>query len=275
MTANSGYDFRALFTEEVRLAEGVMDLPRAALYLAGEEYPDLEPDHYLRRMDDMADEVRSLAGGSVGLATLARTFNRYLFDVKGFSGNTGDYYDPANSFLNRVMDTGIGIPITLSVLYLGVAARLALNCRGIGMPGHFLVKIEELDLYMDPFHGGQLLSAADCRRLAKQLFGSNLEWDERYLASTPPISILARMLNNLRIIYSQRRDLGRLAAVLERMMLIDPSNPALYRDLAICYVEQGDNAAAVRLLEGLINLSTSERDVAAARNLINSILSSG
>ena len=205
MTPDSGYDFRTLFAEEVRLPAGDMDLPRAALYLSGEEYPDLDPDHYLRRMDDMAAEVKSLAGGSAELAALARTFNDYLFDVKRFSGNTGDYYDPHNSFLNRVMDTGIGIPITLSVLYLGVAARLGLDCHGVGMPGHFLVKIEELDLYVDPFHGGQLLSAGDCRRLAEQLFGSNLEWDEGYLSPTPPISILARMLNNLRIIYSQQK----------------------------------------------------------------------
>ena len=240
--------------------------------MAGEEYPALEPGHYLRQMDDMAAEVRALAGESAGKETLSRTLNDYLFDVKGFSGNTGDYYDPDNSFLNRVMETGIGIPITLSVLYLGVAARLGLNCHGVGMPGHFLVKIEELDLYMDPFHSGQLLSAGDCRRLAEQLFGANLQWDERFLSPTPAISILARMLNNLRIICSQRRDLARLAAVLERMLLIDPSNVALCRDLAVCHVERGDNAAAVRSLQELISISTNERDVAAARSFIANIL---
>ena len=177
--------------------------------------------------------------------------------------------------MNRVMETGIGIPITLSVLFLGVAKRLGLNCHGVGMPGHFLVKIEELDLYVDPFHGGQLLSAGDCRRLAEQLFGSNVEWDERFLSPTPAISILARMLNNLRIIYSQRRDIVRLLAVLERMMLIDPANVALCRDLAVCQVQQGDSAAAVRSLERLISISTSERDVAAARTLIDNILGEG
>lgn len=275
MTANFQYDFLALFAEELSLPEENVDLSRAALYLAGEAYPDLDADYYLGRMDDMAAEVRSLAGNSAGMETLARTFNSYLFDLKGFSGNTGDYYDPDNSFLNRVIETGIGIPITLSVLYLGVAARLGLNSHGVGMPGHFLVKIEELDLYVDPFHGGQLLSSGDCRRLAEQLFGSNLEWDDRFLSPTPAISILSRMLNNLRIIYSQRRDLARLAAVLERMMLIDPSNMGLCRELAICHVEQGDNAAAVRSLEKLISNSTSEKDVVAARSFIENILGDG
>ena len=272
---NSGYDFRALFTEQVYLAEADVDLQRAALYLAGEAYPDLDVAHYLRRMDEMAGDIKAMAGDSAEGETLARDLNRYLFDLKGFSGNTGDYYNPQNSFLNRVIDTGIGIPITLSVLYLGLAARLGMDCHGIGMPGHFLVKIEDLDLYMDPFHGGQLLSAGDCRRLAEQMFGTRMEWDEHFLFPTPPKSILARMLNNLRVIYAQVRDIPRLAGVLERMLLFDPPNVALHRDLALCYVEQGDNAAAVRSLENLISNATSERDAEAARNFIEKILRDG
>ena len=272
MTPHARYDFRALFAEEVSLSEGDLDLQRAALYLAGEEYPDLDSGHYLCRLDDMAAEVRSLVDNSDEMDGLARALNSFLFHVRGFSGNAGNYYDPDNSFLNRVMETGIGIPITLSVLYLGVAKRLGLNGHGIGMPWHFLVKIEELDLYVDPFHGGHILSAGDCRRLAEQLFGEKVEWDERFLSPTPAVSILARMLNNLRIIYSQRRDLVRLVAVLERMMLVDPTNVALCRDLAICHVEQGNTAAAVRSLEELINISTNERDVAAARTFIENIV---
>ena len=275
MPPNSGYDFRALFTEQVSLAEADVDLQRAALYLAGEACPDLDVDHYLRRMDEMAGDIKAMAGDSAEGETLARDLNRYLFDLKGFSGNTGDYYNPQNSFLNQVIDTGIGIPITLSVLYLGLAARLGMDCHGIGMPGHFLVKIEDLDLYMDPFHGGQLLSAGDCRRLAEQMFGSSMEWDEHFLFPTPPKSILARMLNNLRVIYAQVRDIPRLAGVLERMLLFDPPNVALHRDLALCYVEQGDNAAAVRSLENLISNATSERDAEAARNFIEKILRDG
>ena len=275
MTLDSSYNFRASFAEEVSLPEGELDLQRAALYLAGEEYPDLDPGHYLRRMDDMAAEVRSLAENSEELEGLARALNSYLFDIKGFSGNTGNYYDPDNSFLNRVMETGIGIPITLSVLYLGVAKRLGLNGHGVGMPGHFLVKLEELDLYLDPFHDGQLLSAGDCRRLAEHLFGPRVEWDERFLSATPAVSTLTRMLNNLRIIYSQRRDLVRLVAVLERMMLIDPSNVALCRDLAVSHVEQGNKAAAVRSLEELISIATNERDIVAARIFIENIVRNG
>ncbi len=275
MTSNAGCNFRSLFASQVRLAEGKIDLQLAALYLAGEEYPELDADSYIRRMDDMAAEIESLANGHAAPDVLARALHSYLFDVKGFSGNAGDYYDPANSFLNRVMDTGIGIPITLSVLYMGLAARLGMNCHGVGMPAHFLVKNEELDLYVDPFNGGQLLSAGDCRRLAEQLFGANLAWNEHFLSPTPDISVLFRMLNNLRMIYSQRRDLYRLAGALERMLLIDPTNGAISRNLAHCYIEQGDNTSAVKALEEFIKNSTSEEDSAVARKFIESILRDG
>lgn len=275
MTSEAGCHFRALFASQVRLPGEVLDLQRAALYLAGEEYPDLDTSLYLSRMDEMAEEVQAQAGGSAESEAMARTFNHYLFDVKGFSGNARDYYDPHNSFLNRVMDTGIGIPITLAVLYLGIARRLGLTCYGVGMPGHFLVKLEELDLYVDPFNRGQLLSAGDCRRLAGTMFGPNLDWDEQFLSPTPPTLILSRMLNNLRMIYSQRRDLVRLTGVLERMILIDPSSEVLCRDLAFCLLERGDKPAAVLRLEEFISHSTSERAAASARNLIDSILGGG
>ncbi len=275
MSANPVNDFRALFASQVRLAGEEPDLPRAALYLAGEDCSDLDVNLYLGQLGDMAEEVRSTVGGTAEAEGVARALNHYLFEVKRFSGNAVDYYNPENSFLNRVMDSGIGIPITLSVLYLGVAARLGLDCHGIGMPGHFLVKLNDIDLYMDPFHGGQLLSAGDCRRLAEQLFGPGLNWDERYLSPTPAISILARMLNNLRVIYAHRRDLVRLTGVLERMLLIDSSNVALCRELAICHVERGDISAAVRSLEELISISTVEEDVETAQDFLQKILGEG
>ncbi|MDE2780490.1 MAG: transglutaminase-like domain-containing protein [Chloroflexota bacterium] len=243
-------------------------MQRAALLIAGEEYPDLDVDGYLRSLDDMAQQVKAAVGDNEDPGELARSLNRYFFDEMGFSGNAEDYYNPQNSLLNRVIDTRVGIPITLSVLYLGVAARLGLNCNGVGMPGHFLVKIQDLDLYMDPFHRGQLLSAGDCRRLAEQLFGQRVQWDESFLAPTTSRQILERMLNNLRIIYFQLRDWVRLAPVIERMLLIDPDNTGLYLVLARCQMDQGKKSAALGTLESLIGRSRNVREISAARELI-------
>ena len=272
MAAHRRRDFRALFTHQVSLEDHEVDLPQAALYLAGEEYENLDVDQYLGRLAEMAEEVRNLVGTSPPKDDLARTLNYLLFEQKGFSGNSGDYYNAENSFLNRVMDTGVGIPITLSALYLGVAQRLGLDCRGVGMPGHFLVHIQDLDLYMDSFHAGQLLSAGDCRRLYHQLFGPGADWDEGFLAPTPNKMILLRMLNNLRVIYSHGRDLQRLASVLERMVLIDHGSLALYRELVFCQVNLGQKAAAVRSLECFITHSSSDQDIAAARDLIQDLI---
>lgn len=268
MPDSSPASFRELFIQEMSSPEGQIDLQRAALLIAGEEYPDLDVDGYLRSLDDMAQQVKAAVGDNEDPGELARSLNRYFFDEMGFSGNAEDYYNPQNSLLNRVIDTRVGIPITLSVLYLGVAARLGLNCNGVGMPGHFLVKIQDLDLYMDPFHRGQLLSAGDCRRLAEQLFGQRVQWDESFLAPTTSRQILERMLNNLRIIYFQLRDWVRLAPVIERMLLIDPDNTGLYLVLARCQMDQGKKSAALGTLESLIGRSRNVREISAARELI-------
>lgn len=264
-------NFRGLLAHQASLPDAEVDLQRAALLLSGEEFPELDVEGYLARLDTMADEARSLAGNAVDRAGLARGLNRFLFDQQGFVGNSADYYSPANSFLNVVMDTRVGIPITLSVLYLGIAKRMGLSCCGVGMPGHFLVYLEDLDLYMDPFHSGELLSAGDCRRLAQGLFGPSLEWSDGFLAPCPSKLILARMLNNLRHIYAHHGDSRKLAAVLERMLLFDRTSSSLYGELARCQIRMGQGASAIRSLEQLILHSGSQREIASARRMIDEL----
>ena len=148
-----------------------------------------------------------------------------MFQRIGFTGNTDDYYNPDNSFLNRVLETRRGIPITLSLLYLETGTRLGLNCYGVGLPGHFLVGLEELDLYLDPFNIGLLLSAADCRRQVEDHFGSQLEWEDRFLSPYSKRDILFRMLTNLKYNYLQNGDWRSAVGALQRLTLIDPSLP--------------------------------------------------
>lgn len=267
MPETSNADFRTLFAGQASLADERVDLPRSALYLAGEEYPSLPVDEYLGRIDGMAEEVRQRAGPAADRESLARNLNQYLFDRRQFTGNPQDYYNPENSFLNRVMDTGVGIPITLSVLYLGIAGRLGLRCYGVGMPGHFLVGLQDLDLYLDPFHSGQLLSAGDCRRLAAEMFGPSLEWRDEFLAPCPNKLILYRMLNNLRQIYLSGRDFRRHVAALERMLLFEPTGAPLYLELAQAQVHIGDSEAALSTLETLLARSNNEGEIAVARRL--------
>lgn len=265
-------NFRELFSEQVSLPDEQVDLQRCALYFAGEEHPSLIVEEYLARLDVMADRVLADSKGAGDNESLARALNGYLFDEEKFTGNPADYYNPDNSYLNRVMDSRIGIPITLSVLYLGVAERLGLNCYGVGMPGHFLVALKDLDLFLDPFHSGQLLSAADCRRLTRDMFGPDSAWTEEYLAPCPRKLIIYRMLNNLRQIYLNKRDYGRHVYIVEKMLLVDPAVSALYLELAQSQVHRGETEAALRSLQSLKESPASQKERDVADELIEILL---
>src|SRR5438309_2970808 len=142
-------------SDEIPLAE-------AALLIAAEEYPDLDVGVYLARIDALADEVREEVDNAEDARTAGTALTAFLYEREAFRGNPDDYYDPRNSFLNEVLDRRRGIPITLSILYIEVAARLGLAVRGIGLPGHFLVKLADAGTYVDPFTGQVDLCESDC-----------------------------------------------------------------------------------------------------------------
>ena len=144
------------------IAQESIDLVRAALAVAREEYPDLDEGKYLRLLDRLAEGVQTgLPAGATPERRVGR-INTHLFHELGFCGNHNDYYDPRNSFLNEVLDRRTGIPLTLCIVYIEVGKRCGLNVEGVGFPGHFLCKVRlaEGELVVDPFHRGQLLGAA-------------------------------------------------------------------------------------------------------------------
>jgi len=158
---------RLVFARLVSRPEPAIDLAEAAFLIAKEEYPDLDIAQYLSHLDAMAADVRSRPGGVEDPLRLFTGLGDYLFREQGFRGNTEDYYDPRNSFLNEVLDRRTGIPITLSAVYMEVGRRLGLRLHGVGMPGHFLVKYvgPNEEIIVDPFHGGAIVSPADCQRI--------------------------------------------------------------------------------------------------------------
>jgi regulator of sirC expression with transglutaminase-like and TPR domain len=156
-------------------------------------------DAGLDRLDELAAGARAARGSAGELAD-------HLFVREGFTGNTTDYQDPRNSFLPDVMERRLGIPITLSVLMIEVGRRLGVALHGVGMPGHFLVGIdEEPSTFVDPFHAGVRLDPSDCRERFAALHGPTSGFRPEFLAATPPRMILLRMLANLRQTYVARR----------------------------------------------------------------------
>ncbi len=141
---------------------------------------------------------------------------RHLFGTMGFAGDTDTYDDPANSFLDRVMDRRRGIPITLSVLLIECARRRGVRLHGVGLPGHFLVgSPDDPDLFVDPFHSGAILDQAGVRQLFRTVSGGSTAWDPAWLEPVGATALLVRMLNNLKASYLRRRDVTGLRWVMQ------------------------------------------------------------
>jgi regulator of sirC expression with transglutaminase-like and TPR domain len=219
-----GPEPRARLLALCRRPEAEIPLAEAALLIAAEEYAGLDVPAWLAHLDALGGRAAARIGATTDVETTAVVLNRLLFDEEGFRGNDRDYYDPRNSFLNEVLTRRLGIPITLSVVYLEVAARAGVRGSGIGFPGHFLVRLERHGdtRLLDPFHGGRRLGEADCQALLQRLHGDAAHLDPRHLQPVTAQQILVRMLGNLRGIYLARRDWGRTLAALERMLLVDP-----------------------------------------------------
>jgi len=238
---------RLQFADLMAGPDDQVDLAEAALLIACAEYPELDVPLYLRRVDDLARAVRARLGGDPGPAAAMRTLNAVLFDDEGFHGNVDDYYDPRNSFLNDVLDRRRGIPITLSTLYIEVGRRAGLEVEGVGLPGHFVVRVH--GTLVDPFHGGTVLSEEDCQKRLDRIYGGRLELDETMLAACERKTILARTLRNLKAIYTKAGDFIRALNVVELLLRVEPGSLEEMRDRGLLHASLDCYALAAGELE--------------------------
>jgi regulator of sirC expression with transglutaminase-like and TPR domain len=232
------------FADLAHAADAEIDLGLAALTVARVEYPDLVPAKYLDRLDDLARRVG--AGGARDPRTALDRLRKFLFDAEGFRGNADDYYDPRNSCLNDVLDRGLGIPITLSVLIIEVGRRLGLRIDGIGLPGHFVVSVHvgSREILLDPFDGGSVLTVERAAAVVSRAVGRPVQLAEAHWAPCTKRQILIRMLRNLKTCYAQRESWEQTLAVIDRLRLLDPESPTHLRDHGTVLVKLG------RLYEG-------------------------
>ena len=166
--------------------EKAMSLAEAALLIAQDEYPHLDIGAYLQRLDDLSREVRARLSPGAPPENIIATMNHLLFQEKGFAGNERQYYDARNSFLNEVLDRKVGIPITLSIVYMEIGRRLGLSLEGVSFPGHFLVKLEREQgrVVVDPYSGGISLNEQELTNRLHQSYGDQLDVPlDRLLAS--------------------------------------------------------------------------------------------
>ena len=161
------------------VAQEPIDLARASLAVAREEYPELDEGRYLKVLDELAAGVNGGLPPGASIERKVGRLNSYLFHQLGFTGNRDDYYDPRNSFLNEVLDRRTGIPLTLSIVYMEVGRRCGLRIEGVGFPGHFLCKVhlDDGQLVVDPFSRGQLLGMDELKRRLLAAVGDQVRFD--------------------------------------------------------------------------------------------------
>lgn len=247
-----------------------LDLAAGALLIASLEYPELDAGRYLADLDRMGREVNALAGSGAEPLDALRALNRYLFEQQGFAGNHADYYDPRNSFLNDVLERRMGIPVTLSVVYMEVARRAGLEVNGVPFPGHFLVKLtlEEGEVLLDPYAGGVSLSLEDVEARLAALGGGGQEARQAIpdlLNAASKRDILLRMASNLRVIYRNNDDYPRLLALSELLLVLAPEDAELYREQAVCYEGLEYPAGALQAYRRYLDHAREPRDRDAIR----------
>ena len=259
------------------IAQEPVDLARASLAIAREEYPDLEEKHYLGQLDELASSaMRGIPAGASPERKVGR-LNSFLFHDLGYDGNKADYYDPRNSFLNEVLDRRTGIPISLCLVYLEVGRRCGLRVDGVGFPGHFLCKItlDDGELVVDPFHQGQLLGLDEIKRRLAVAVGEGVKFDSRVLRAARPREILVRILQNLRAVYQERGDKPRALSAIDRLLMLAPENIRGLRDRAQLCEQLGGAAAAAADLEKVLELEPRVADAAALRARVRKLKGSG
>jgi regulator of sirC expression with transglutaminase-like and TPR domain len=267
-------DPREQFALLARLPDTKIDTALAALWIAAEEYPSLDPQVALSHLDALAAAARPCLGEASHDAERAERLLHFLHTEQGFVGNEKSYDDPCNSFLNVVIERRTGIPITLSLVLVEVARRAGLPLRGVSFPGHFLVKLEGPELrVLDPFHG-RILELSDCRARLHAAFGLDATLrPELHLRAATPREILVRMLTNLKHLYLRARDFGRTLACCERILLLHPDAPLELRDRGLVYERLECFAAAAKDLERFLQLSPDDESAPAIRERLHTLRS--
>ncbi len=244
------------------------DLAAPAFLVARLEYPHLDPEPYLDRIDEMGDVAshrvaRDAGGHDAPLAARVDGLNRYLFHELGFFGNRERYDDPRNSCLNEVIDKRTGIPITLALVYIEVARRAGIRAEGVNFPGHFLVRaLQDLHtddpddgLIVDPFHGGAILDEGDCRSLLQRHMGEDAAYDPSLLARATRRQVLVRMLLNLKRLYVRMRSFPQARQVTDILLAMQPSSLAELRDRGLLAYHMNDVFHALRDLEEYLKMA--------------------
>lgn len=263
---------RAQFQQIAQRADEDIDLAEAALLIAKTAYHDLDIARYLARIDDLARGLRARVPEDARPDALIVALNRFLFEEEGFAPNLEDYYDPRNSFLNEVLERRVGIPISLSVLYMEVGWRAGLRLQGVSFPGHFLVKcpVEQGTIILDPYCGGISLSLQELQQRLRAARGGEVSRAivAGLLVSATKKDILARMLRNLKAIYLEQQHYANALPILDWLVALRPGDAPERRDRGLTYLKLECFRAALEDLEHYLEATPAAIDLDEIRGCV-------
>lgn len=242
---------RQRFLELTQRPEPLLDLIEASLVIALEEYPALDIDGYLRRVDGWSDAIRERVEGSRDIERIVEEINRLLFEEEGFHGEASNYYDPRNTFLNEVLDRHAGLPLALSIVYLEISRRLGIDMSGVALPGRFLVKVRGVwgTIFIDPFDEGRVLTTAECQKIMDEVYGGGVRLREHHLRSSTRREIVGRVLSHLKSIYLSSNDLSRAIGSVDRLLMLDGKDSFELRDRGLVSMQLHRYDEAIEFLE--------------------------
>jgi regulator of sirC expression with transglutaminase-like and TPR domain len=257
----------------VSAPEDRINLAEAALVIAAEEYPGLDVDGYLGCIDGMAAGLRKRLRQDITATETIIALNRYVFEELGFAGNADDYYDPRNSFLNEVIDRRLGIPITLSVIYIEIGRRVGLALHGVSFPGNFLVKCVVRDgaIILDPYACGASLGVEELQQRLQALHNGvdvTPALVKGMLSAAGGREILARVLRNLKGIYLQQKDMLKALSATERIIALAPAAAEEYCDRGKIYLELECFCAALADFRHYLQLRPGASDAQTVRQRV-------
>ena len=232
------------------------DIPlfEAALSIAQDDDPSMDLNHCLLEIDKLVVRLRRRLPADIAQIPKLRLLNNFFYQELGFAGNLNDYYSPDNSYLNKVLASRHGIPISLAVIYMELASHIGLRVKGISFPGHFLMKlsVKSGDIILDPFNGASL-SREDLEERLEPYFAKSRIPNEpslaSYLAEATPRSILARMLRNLKALFTEHSHWRQLLNVQQRLVILLPNELTERRDRGLAFANLDCPQAALNDIE--------------------------
>lgn len=250
------------FAALVEKPEVEIDLVEAALLIARTAFPKLSVSDCTERLDHWAEHLRKSLGDSPSAGDILIHLNRILFEEEGFRGDRQNYYDPQNSFLNRVLERKMGIPITLSLIYSEVGRRAGFPVHGIALPGHFIAGLLHASgtLFIDPFNRGQILTEKECQERIEARSGQPAALDSSWKTPATKKAILRRMLRNLKAIYRHLNQDLQSFEMIQWILAVDPDAPAELKERGLLYEAMGNDAFAVRDLEHYLEVAPTSDD---------------